>query len=215
MYKPKRGRPKLSLLEWPKNFDTRHGDGSYQRLLALFEDPRTLTYKEIADKGFCGVTKECVAQWHNRIFPDGPTGLERRHLHTLSNARQELFSSDSYKTFHRIARQHFPEESIEPIYLRGPLRFRAKAVKLDGKKVLLKRGYRNKALEKLYAAGTMIYSLINSSENADYLFFLLEDNDFLFIPKGILPKRTSFQDSETSQYYQYKNNFDALKEVAA
>lgn len=192
----------LTLEKWARNFDRRRGEGSYQKLLGMFENSCTI-YEDIAHE--FSVTKQRVERWHNRLYTDARPH-ERRKTCTLNTRRQELFSNETFRTFYRAARRYFSREEIEPI--QGPGGFRTNAVKIKDKKILIR-----KATKRTYQYGHgRAYDLHRSVEDSDHVFYRLRDPDFLFISPDVLPlEGTIFIESETSEYYKFKNNFDALQ----
>ncbi|HUK33221.1 MAG TPA: hypothetical protein VLV86_04870, partial [Vicinamibacterales bacterium] len=56
------------------------------------------------------------------------------------------------------------------------------------------------------------YTLINSQRAVDYIYYRLDDDDYLLIPKAALPAdRTTFLDTPASKYQRFRKSFTALK----
>ncbi len=205
------GRRKLTAEEWARNFDRWRGEGAYQKLLGMFENP-CITYADIADEFY--VTRALVEYWHNRVYPNAEF-RERQKTCTIKNRRQELFRNEDFRAFYRAARRRFPRESIE--FIQRSRRFSPRAVNLKSKKVLIR-----KATKRPYAQSTQkgktyrhghgrTYTLHSPYEDSDYVFYRLRGPNFLFMPPDVLPpKATLFVDSETSKYHKFRNNFDVL-----
>ena len=193
--------------EWAAKFNEGYGEGAYERLMGLFINPCT-TFEQIAAEyrasGQSHASGTSVSNWHDRLFPG--MGQERYRLCTMMRHRQALFADEVVRSFYKNSRRTFPRENIEffPIK-RG---FRTKAAKLNGRKVLLKSATRRKYVGQ---PSHQVYQLVTSPEDSDFVFYLLEGDGFLFVPRHDLPpKQTLFQNSSMSKYYIYKNNFDAL-----
>ena len=197
---------KITQEQRARNFDRIHGKGSYQKLLELFEEP-CKSYREIADK--FGVTGESVRQLHDRIFPEKTgKGRERRHTRAVSSHRQKLFSNEMFKPFYRIARTYFSPDSIEPIQRNDPPSFRTHAVKLNGKKVLLRKATRHAVLD---TSRGKAYGIKPPVEESDFIFYLSDNSAFWFIPRTALKTRyITLIDSEASRYHGFRNNFGVL-----
>lgn len=200
----KSGRPILTPETWAEPFDEKYGEGSHQRLLKLL---KTAEYGRIA-KMF-GVTKQRVCQW-NKI-----AGFKPRHPGvSINDLRRELFDNELFDAFYRMASGHFPTQDMEPVLDKYGGHFLARSLKLRGKKVTLRKGTKVKNEQrhggKVYRYEENAYAL-NTSGYADFFFYLLRDDNFLFVPREFLPpNHTVFFDSERRKYYGFKNNFDAL-----
>ena len=200
-----RGCSKLTKKEWARNFDLRYGKDAYDRLLRFFELP-CITYKRIA--GYFGVEPELVRQWHDRLFPEKvKTGHERRHVCAVSKERSRILSQEPMKSFYRRAASYFDPADIELINRKGMPYFRKRAASVNNKKILLLRAAKKRESRNLY-------SIYRPLEDSDFVYYSLNNGSFLLVPEGNLPqKRTLYTDSESSKYYKFKNNFNALLEA--
>lgn len=182
-------------------FDDRYGLGAQQRLLALLQQP-CVTFAEIADQ--FGVTRECVRQWHQRLLPGAPTGHERQRLCRQYQRKRELFKDELFAGFYRRLRAQMPSRRIGLIPARDG--FRRRSVRLDRHVIALKRA-RASAAQMPGAA----YRLVNGVGDADFVYYELNDRDYLFLPRPVLgDESATFVDAAGATYHQFKNTFGAL-----
>jgi transposase-like protein len=184
-------------------FDDRYGLGAQQRLIALLEQP-CVTFAEIADQ--FGVTRECVRQWHQRLLPGAPTGHERQRLCRQYHRKRELFKDELFAGFYRRLRAQVPAKRIGLIPARDG--FRRRAVRLDRHVIALKRA---RASAAPASASSSSYRLMNGVGDADFVYYELNDRDYLFLPRPVLSEGTTmFVDAAGATYHQFKNTFGAL-----
>ena len=182
-------------------FEDRYGPGAQQRLLALLQQP-CVTFAEIADQ--FGVTRECVRQWHQRLLPGAPTGHERQRLCRQHQRKRELFKDELFVGFYRRLRTQVPSRRIGLIPARDG--FRRRTVRLDRHVVALKRARASTA-----PAPGASYRLVNGVGNADFVYYELNDRDYLFLPRLVLGDGSAtFVDAAGATYHQFKNTFGAL-----
>ena len=182
-------------------FEDRYGVGAQERLLALLQQP-CVTFAEIADQ--FGVTRECVRQWHQRLMPGAPTGHERQRLCRQYQRKRELFKDALFAGFYRRFRAQVPSRRIGLIPARDG--FRRRAVRLDRHVVALKRARASAA-----PASASSYRLVNGIGDADFVYYELNDRDYLFLPRLTLGDTTAtFVDADGATYHQFKNTFGAL-----
>ena len=182
-------------------FDDRYGLGAQQRLLALLQQP-CVTFAEIADQ--FGVTRECVRQWHQRLQPGAPAGHERQRLCRQYQRKRELFKDELFAGFYRRLRAQMPSRRIGLIPARDG--FRRRSVRLDRHVIALKRA-RASAAQMPGAA----YRLVNGVGEADFVYYELNDRDYLFLPRPVLgDESATFVDAAGATYHQFKNTFGAL-----
>jgi transposase-like protein len=182
-------------------FEDRYGVGAQQRLIALLQQP-CVSFAEIADQ--FGVTRECVRQWHRRLLPDAPTGHERQRQCRQLQRKRELFRDALFAGFYRRFRAQVPSRRIGLIPARDG--FRRRAVRLDRHVIALKR-----ARGSLVPAPGAAYRLVNGVGDADFIYYELNDRDYLFLPRPALGHGTAtFVDTAGATYHQFKNTFGAL-----
>jgi hypothetical protein len=182
-------------------FEDRYGLGAQQRLLALLQQP-CVTFAEIADQ--FGVSRECVRQWHQRLLPGAPTGHERQRLCRQYQRKRELFRDELFAGFYRRFRAQAPSRRIGLIPARDG--FRRRAVRLDRHVIALKRARASAA-----SASGAAYRLANGVGDADFVYYELNDRDYLFLPRPALDGGTAmFVDTAGATYHQFKNTFGAL-----
>lgn len=198
--------PKIALSE--EKFDAKYGKGKHQRLIKLLSQS-CVSYVEIADK--FNVSREQVSNWHDELFPN-ETGRDRQKACTSFNKKRELSKDELFRKFYSSIRCYFLPQDLEFILMKDESpQFRKRVVKLKGKRIKLAKAYRNKLLEAYGNYNDKLYSLHCPSDYCDFIFYFLDNKDFLFMPPSTLPNgRTTFEDSESSKYYKFKNNFDAL-----
>jgi transposase-like protein len=182
-------------------FEDRYGVGAQARLLALLQQP-CVTFAEIADQ--FGVTRECVRRWHQRLLPGAPTGHERQRLCRQYQRKRALFRDELFAGFYRRFRAQVPSRRIGLIPARDG--FRRRAVRLDRHVIALK-----KARASAAPASAASYRLVNGVGEADFVYYELNETDYLFVPRPALSEAaTTFVDATGSTYHQFKNTFGAL-----
>jgi hypothetical protein len=181
-------------------FEDRYGVGAQDRLLALLQQP-CVTFAEIADQ--FGVTRECVRQWHQRLLPGAPTGHQRQRLCRQYQRKRALFKDELFAGFYRRFRAQVPSRRIGLIPARDG--FRRRAVTLDRHVIVLKRARASAA-----PSAATAYRLVNGVGEADFVYYELNDTDYLFVPRPALNAATMFVDAAGSTYHQFKNTFGAL-----
>ena len=191
---------------WPDLFEDRYGAGAYERLTGLLDQPCT-TFAEIATQ--FGVTRERVRQWHIRLRPEAPRGHARQHLCWLQQQKRALFEDPLFRSFYRHARAHFQPRRFALIPARDG--FRKRTVKLDERVVGLRQarpaGSRHRG--RLHDTQS-VYTLTASGAPADFLYYRLNDHDYLFVPRQALPATgTTYVDGETAKYLPFRNTFRA------
>lgn len=199
--------------EWPDLFEDRYGTGAYQRLTALFDQP-CVTFAEIGAR--FGVTRERVRQWHIRLRPDAPRGHQRQHLCWLQQQKRALFDDVLFRSFYRHARPHFQARRLELIPARDG--FRKRTVRLDQRVIGLRqaRPAAPRRSNRPVGPGAVAYTLSGSSEAADFVYYRLNDRDYLFVPRQAVPAEgTTYLDAEDSQYFTFRNTFRAALTPAA
>lgn len=185
-------------------FDDRYGEGAHARLLERFADPR-LSYADIAT-GF-GVSRERVRQWHHELFPSAPRGRDRRRTRGVYNQKRRLLDDPLFRAFVRAARGRVAAAAIAPVTARDG--FRKRVASIGGQSVVLRRASRSRA--GLGAGARPVYSLSGSRGSAALVFFHLGADDFLLVPRAVLPAGgTTYTDSDASPYAVYRNTFAAL-----
>jgi hypothetical protein len=183
-------------------FEDRYGAGAHGRLLALLQQP-CVTFAEIADR--FGVTRECVRQWHQRLLPGAPTGHERQRLCRQYKRRRALMKDQLFGGFYRRFRAQAPTRRLGLIPARDG--FRRRVVRLDRHVVALRRARALGAGEREEAS----YRLVNSVSGADFVYYELNETDYLFVPRLILPEGSAtFVDAPGSTLHGFKNTFGAL-----
>ena len=183
-------------------FDDRYGVGALQRLLNQLQQP-CVTFAQIAAD--FGVTRERVRQWQALYRPDAPTGRERRRMCQLQNAKRRLLADAMFRGFYRRARETFGSDHVMPIRTRDGLRTRA--ARLQGHLVLIKKARRRSGVHSAAA----VYVLPACRRAADFVFYQLDTDGFLFVPLGELPSSgTTCLVSPASKYSRYHNSFAAL-----
>jgi hypothetical protein len=189
---------------WVQSFNDRYGSDAYHALLQAFEKP-CVSYAEMAVR--FGVTRERVRQWHLLLLPDAPRGHERRRLCRSYQQKRRLLTDPLFRAFVRAARPSFPSLAIGPIPARDG--FRKRTVRLAAQTVVLKQAPRAHQREGSQTRA-IAYALTSSRGGADFIFYQLSGEDFLFVPKTLIPLAgTTFLDSSVSKYQQFKNTFRA------
>jgi hypothetical protein len=189
---------------WVQSFNDRYGADAYRTLIDSLEKP-CVSYAEAAAQ--FGVTRERVRQWHLLLMPDAPRGHERRRLCRSYHQKRRLLTDPLFRAFVRAARPSFPSQSIGPIPARDG--FRKRTVRLDAQTVVLKQAARAHQREGSQIR-TLAYALTSSRGDADFIFYQLSGEDYLFVPKTLIPLAgTTFLDTSASKYQQFKNTFRA------
>lgn len=198
------GAPDQAGSAWAHAFDERYGHGAYPRLVDQLSNPR-LSYADIA-AGF-GVSRERVRQWHHVLFPSAPRGRDRRKTRGVYNQKRRLLEDPLFRAFVRAARGRVAAAELAPVTARDG--FRKRIVSIGGQPVVLRRASRARA--GLGAGARPVYSLSGSRGSAALVFFHLGADDFLLVPRAVLPVGgTTYTDSHASPYSVYRNTFAAL-----
>ena len=189
---------------WVDLFDDRYGVGAYARLLTLLATPCT-SFAEIA-AGY-GVSRERVRQWHLQLLPGAPRGHQRRRLCLREQQKRELLTDPLFRTFYRQARAHFPPGELALI--QSHTGYRRRTVRLAGRLVAIKSA---RSKHDLRGDGAATYVLSPRSSKADYIYYQLSADTYLFLPGELLPaSSTTFIDNEQSKYWRYRNSFFAAQ----
>ena len=201
-------KEKSSKDAWARRFDRRYGRGAADRIQIMYD---TMSYADIGRE--FGISEELARRIRFNLHPEERReGYNRRRARATSNAQREAYEGDSIETFYKAARKLFGPGEIELVRRDGErIRFRKKAVKLAGRRVVIKRAFHHTALEQ--KLGGTIYTLRDASEESDYIFYILAGDNYLFVPASTMPRSTDFTDSKASKYYRFKNNFSALPTI--
>src|SRR4051812_41269650 len=180
-------------------FDDRYGRGAHQRLLDRLAQP-CVTFAQIADE--FGVTRERVRQWQAEYLPDAPKGRARRRLCMLQQARRKVLTDPLFKAFYRNARTSFEPQQVHLIRARAG--FRTRLARVNGYLVAVKRARRRTGR----SPGAAVHVLTTCRREADFVYYQLDEHEFLFVPTAELPGTgTTFLDSPGSKYQRYRNTF--------
>jgi hypothetical protein len=189
---------------WLAIFEDRHGAGSYDQLIELFQQP-CVTFARIAHR--FGVTRERVRQWHLRLWPDAPRGHERQRLCGLYHQKRRLLAEPLFRSFYQHARPHLEPGRIALIKSNDV--YRTRAVRIDERTVAIREA-RGLATSRSGSGGAA-YSLPRYRGPADFIYYRLTADDYLFLPtRELAAARATFLDRPTSRYQTFKNTFDAL-----
>ena len=189
---------------WVQAFDERYGRGAYARLVDQLSNQR-LSYADIA--GPFGVSRERVRQWHHALFPSAPRGRDRRRTRGVYNQKRRLLEDPLFRALVRAARGRVAPTALAPVTARDG--FRKRVVSIGGQSVVLRRASRARGGEG--RGPRPVYSLSGSRGSAALIFFHLGADDFLLVPRAILPAGgTTYTDSLASPYAVYRNTFAAL-----
>lgn len=187
-------------------FDDRYGTGAHQRLLERLAQP-CASFAEIAEE--FGVTRERVRQWHAEYLPGAPKGQARRRLCMLQQARRKVLTDPLFRAFYRHARSSFAPGQLHLI--RAHAGFRTRLARLNGYLVAVKRARRRAGR----SATAVVHVLTTCRRDVDFVYYQLDDNEFLFVPTAHLPGTgTTFLDAPASKYQQYRNTFAAATRPA-
>ncbi|MFN7917916.1 MAG: hypothetical protein U0Q55_21395 [Vicinamibacterales bacterium] len=196
--------PQLTRTVWVHDFDDRYGHGAYATLVEQLSNQRA-SYADIA--AVFGVSRERVRQWHHALFPSAPRGRDRRRTRGVYNQKRRLLQDPLFRAFVRAARGRVAPAAIAPV--RGRDGFRKRMVEVDGQSVVLRRASRARLGQG--SSARPVYSLSGSRGSAALVFFQLGAEDFLLVPRAILPAGgTTYTDSGGSPYSVYRNSFAAL-----
>ncbi len=167
--------------------------------------------------GEYGVTKEYVSRLYRTMHPEQPKKMDMKTRRRIRNSTDgllsllhRLFDSDLFKAFYRCTTSHLSENDINFIAHSNFARdgFRNHIVKLRDKRVLLRKA--SKWTEPKITFND-VYSLDTKVYDAEYVWYWLGNDNFLFIPASELPGRnTTYVESNNSKYSYFKNNFDDL-----
>ena len=197
--------PRTIDARWLAVFEDRHGAGSYERLLSLLRQP-CITFAAIGSQ--FGVTRERVRQWHARWLPEAPTGHERQRLCGLQNQKRRLLGEPMFRSFYQHARPHFEPGRIELIKaLEG---YRTRSVRIDDRLVAIRDARGSSMVRSRSKAVT--YRLTRCRGAADFVYYRLNNSDFLFVPADLVPAGgTMFSEAPGSKYHKFRNTFAAFE----
>jgi hypothetical protein len=182
-------------------FEDRYGVGAREQLRDLFAQP-CVTFAEIAVR--FGVTRERVRQWHLLLEPTAPRGHRRQRLCRVYRQKKRLLEDPLFRSFYRHVRPHLPPRRIHLMGARDG--FRTRAVRLDDRTVAIRR-----AAPLRHVDGPAAFRLHKYAGSADLIYYSLEGEGYLFLPRTELPAGgTIFFDVPTSKYRRFKNTFQAL-----
>jgi hypothetical protein len=189
---------------WVQSFNDRYGVDAFGRLLGFLDQP-CVSYAETASQ--FGVTRERVRQWHLFLIPNAPRGHERRRLCLSYQQKRRLLTDPLFRAFVRAARPSFPAQSIRPIPARDG--FRKRTVRLGAYTVVLKQAPGSSRRQGLQPRDPA-YALTSSRGPADFIFYRLSGESYLFVPKTLIPRAgTTFLDTAASKYRRFKDTFRA------
>ncbi len=201
------GRKPVTPEERRKNFDKRHGKGSYSLLIKCLND-NSMRYVDIGM--LLDLTYERIGQLDALVGPShSRDGHRRRSEHLSSLNMKELFNDVLYATFYRHAMRHHKQEDIKPFPMRGlASKFRKHAAYLGKRKVVLMTATRNRSLERTWHLSGKAYVIRRPSEETDDVYYMLDRDHFLFMPLPYAPeKHTTYMDFKGSGYYRFKDTF--------
>ena len=183
-------------------FEDRYGAGAHERLLAMLNQP-CVSFAEIATR--FGVTRERVRQWQLELLPDAPRGHARRRLCGVHQQKRRLLADPLFRAFYRHARAHFAASRF--VLIQGRDGFRRRSVKLDGSVIALREGRPIPGGPEHPRLG---WALTNSAKRADFIYYRLDDEGYLFVPRGVIPRTgATMLETRASQYLPYRNSFAA------
>lgn len=188
---------------WVTAFEARYGNGSFDRLMAAFEQP-CVTFQDIG--GAFGVTRERVRQWHLKLMPDAPRGHARQHLCLVHSQKRRLFTDPLFRAFSRHARSAFEARRLALIPARDG--FRKRAVKLGDRVIAIRTATRREP--KGGDESSAAYVLTHIPEPADFIYYRLGEDDYLFLPREVIPPDgLTFVDAPRSRFGRFRNTFAA------
>jgi hypothetical protein len=118
--------------------------------------------------------------------------------------KRELFKDALFAGFYRRFRAQVPSRRIGLIPARDG--FRRRAVRLGSTCGGAEAGARQRR-----AGDRASYRLVNGIGDADFVYYELNDRDYLFLPRLALGDSTAtFVDADGATYRQFKNTFGAL-----
>ena len=175
---------------WVQSFNDRYGLDAYRDLLGAFDKP-CVSYAETAAR--FGVTRERVRQWHLLLMPNAPRGHERRRLCRSYHQKRRLLTDPLFRAFVRAARPFFPPSRSDRS--RRATDFGNARCRLQAQTVVLKQAARSHQRDTVLPRGPA-YALTSSRGNADFIFYQLSADDYLFVPKALIPLAgTTFLDT--------------------
>jgi hypothetical protein len=189
-------------VRWLGLFTDKYGPGSYERLMSLLRES-CVTFADIAAE--FRVTRERVRQWHLELLPGTPRGHQRKHLCLVQRQKKQLFADQLFRTFYRNARNHFAAHRF--VLIPASDGFRKRAVRLDDAVIALKAA----SLARRPAPDNVkTYALGGHAGEADFIYYRLSGEDFLFVPRRLMPATgTTFLDTDASKYQRFRNTFHA------
>jgi hypothetical protein len=142
-------------------FAARYGEGAFDHLLRLLEQP-CISFARIGSH--FGVSRERVRQWQLQWLPGAPNGRQRRRLCAEYQQKRRLMLDALFRTFHRHARAAVGGDRIRPI--RSRRGYQTRLVRVDHYLVALRDAA---AIEQRYRG------------RADFVYFRLPGDQFLFV----------------------------------
>jgi hypothetical protein len=194
---------------WLDLFEDRYGAGAYARVLEQLRTP-CVSFADIAQH--FGVTRERVRQWHLQLMPGAPRGHQRRRLCLREEWKRTLLTDPVFRAFYRRARQHFAAGEVVPIA--GRRGYRRRAIRLAGQLVTLKtaRVVGDTPAEAVPSHPATSYVLTPGRRGAEFIYYHLTPDSFLFLPADLLPRSsTTFVERTDSKYWRYRNSFVAAQ----
>ncbi len=194
-------------------FDQRHGRGSYERTISMIK--HRATYKDIGLS--LGVTLERARQITKKHFKQqvderrmqemDDRGNAIAHRYTL--AMHEMFCDTLFQKFCDILLQYEEEagkeSEIEFIPWKTDIGYRKSEIVVNKKHIIM----RNHA--SYMHQGYVTYRIHTPRIRFDYLFALLDYNDYIFMPADVMPRREIMYIPEfNSKYNTFRNSFDVL-----
>lgn len=184
-------------------FEDRYGEGAYQRLLNLLAQP-CATYASIGQR--FDVTRERVRQWHLELDPEAPRGHLRQRQCWILQQKRRLFDDPLFRGFYQHARPHFAPSRF--VLIEGRDGFRKRAVRLDGRTIALKAARPLRGRPGRPPSG---WSLAGSAKGADFIYYRLGDDEYLFVPGDAIPAAgETVAEAATSKFRPYWNSFAAV-----
>jgi len=203
-YRKERKKTGPTETEWKNRFDKRYGKGKYNWVRAALENP-SVHYRDIAAK--LGVTTKYVYKLRQMLRPELDIP-EMRAAATRYQHKKRLLENELVGSFCKAAYANgFKRPEITAISTGKDLR--RSALKLRGKKVLLRKATRQSHLPG--ARGRITYLITRPEEQADYIFYAMSGRKFLFIPYiHMQPARTTIYAAKDSLYAIFMDSFDSF-----
>ncbi|MQA28373.1 MAG: hypothetical protein GEU82_00840 [Luteitalea sp.] len=181
-------------------FEDRYGVNSYARLITMLGQP-CVTFTEIAER--FGVSRERARQWQLKYLPDSPRGHQRQRLCLLQHEKRKLLTDPLFRAFYRDARGHF--RSGQFVLIRARDGYRKRSVRLGPHLVAIKNA---RAIPSSKRSAATSYVLTSSVAPADFIYYRLDDGEYLVVPHNLVPRAgTTFIDTTASRFRPYRNTF--------